>query len=527
VLSARGLRVEGPGGAVLVDGVDLDLRRGEVLALVGASGAGKSLTGLALVGLVPPPARAAGGTVSLDGVTLPGEAGWRAVRGARIGVVPQDPAAALDPVRRVGDQLAETLRAHTSLGRAAARERAREMLAEVGVTRDDYPHRLSGGQRQRALIAMALGPAPGVLIADEPTASLDAAVQVGVLDLIDRRRAGLGLAVLLISHDLGAVARLADRVAVMEGGRIVETGEARVVLGAPAHPRTAALVAGVPRVRRGGGARTPTMSTPVLEARGLVREYPSRRGRPAVRALDGVDLTVGEGEVVGLVGASGSGKTTLGRLLLRLDTPTTGSARVAGVDVATATGDELRTVRRTVQPVFQDPYLSLDPRLSVGASIAEPMAIHGIGGANWRQRRAHRRARVAELLRAVGLDPATALTLPAGLSGGQRQRVALARALALDPRVLVLDEPVSSLDAATGARMIALLGELREARGLAYLLISHDLATVAAVADRIVVMHEGRIVEEVAPAALLASPAHPATRALAEAAQALSLAPWA
>ncbi|WP_217923413.1 nickel ABC transporter ATP-binding protein NikE [Miltoncostaea oceani] len=521
-LAARGLRVEGPGGEALIDGVDLELRAGEVLALVGPSGAGKSLTALSLIALVPPPAHAAGGVVEVGGTPLPTTAaGLREVRGGRIGFVPQDPAAALDPVRRVVDQLAETLRAHAPLSRREAEARARALLAEMGVDRDDHPHRLSGGQRQRALIAMALGPGPGVLIADEPTASLDAPVRLGVLDLIDRRRRDDDLAVLLVSHDLAAVARIADRIAVMEGGRIVETGTTAEVLRAPG-PRARAL--------RGVGHRAAPRppapgADPVVAARGVARTFAGRRG--AVRALDGVDLVVGEGEIVGLVGASGSGKTTLARLLVRLDAPTEGAVEVGGVDLGTAGGDALRRARRTVQMVFQDPYLSLDPRLSVGTTIAEPMAIHGLGGATRAARRAHRRERVATLLADVGLDPGIAVRRPAELSGGQRQRVALARALALEPRALVLDEPVSALDAATGARMIALLGDLRDARGLAYLLISHDLATVAAVADRVAVMHEGRIVEEGPPADLLAAPVHPATRALAGAAQALSLAPWA
>lgn len=526
-LTARGLSVTGPGGELLVDGVDLDLRAGEVLGLVGPSGAGKSLTALSLIALVPPPARATGGVVEIDGAPLPTTAaGLREVRGGRIGFVPQDPAAALDPVRRVVDQLAETLRAHAPLARREAEERARALLADMGVDRDDHPHRLSGGQRQRALIAMALGPGPRVLIADEPTASLDAPVRLGVLDLIDRRRREDGLAVLLVSHDLAAVARLADRIVVMEAGRIVEAGTAAEVLLAPG-PRARALRGAGHRPARPARPARPPGPAPgaLLSLRGVSRTFGGRDG--GLRALDGVDLTVGEGEVVGLVGASGSGKTTLARMLVRLDSPSEGTVHVGTVDLAAAGGDALRTARRSVQMVFQDPYLSLDPRLSVGATIAEPMAIHGVGGATRAARRVHRRERVATLLRDVGLDPAIAARRPAELSGGQRQRVALARALALEPRALVLDEPVSALDAATGARMIALLGELRDARGLAYLLISHDLATVAAVADRVAVMHEGRIVEQGPPARLLAAPGHPATRELADAAQALSLAPWA
>lgn len=526
-LAASRLRVEGPGGARLVDGVDLEIGAGEVLALVGASGSGKSLTALALIGLVPPPARAAGGTVALDGGAPRAGPDLRGIRGVGVGLVPQDPAASLDPVRRVGDQVAETLRAHRAMGRREAAARARAALGEVGLDRDDHPHRLSGGQRRRALIAIALAPGPRVLVADEPTASLDAPVQSEVLELLDRRRRERGLAVLLISHDMGAVARLADRVAVMDRGRIVESGPASAVLRSPRHPATRALVDAAVRPRSPAPSRPePPPGRPLLEARGLGRAFPSRRGRPGVRALEGVDLRVGEGEVVGVVGASGSGKTTLARLLVRLDAPTAGRALVGGVDVAQASGAELVAVRRTVQMVFQDPYISLDPRVRVGASIAEPMAIHGLGGPSRAERRSHRRARVADLLAAVGLDPDTAARRPAELSGGQRQRVALARALSLEPRALVLDEPASALDAATAARMAGLLADLRAGRGLAYLLISHDLAAVAGLADRVAVMHEGRIVEEGPPGALMASPAHPATRRLVRAAQDLSLVPW-
>jgi peptide/nickel transport system ATP-binding protein len=487
---------------------------------VGASGAGKSLTAWSLIGLVPAPAVAAGGTVAVGGEDLAvGGDALRRARGARIGLVPQDPASSLDPVRRVGAQVAETLRAHLPLSRDEARRRAAAALAEVGLDRDDVPHRLSGGQRRRALVALALAPGPAVLVADEPTASLDAPVQVEVLDLIDRHRRDRGLGVLIVTHDLGAVARLADRIAVMDRGRIVEAGPARRVLSAPGHPATAALVAAASPAGPGRGAAARAAGGPLLEARGLTRVHRGRAGE--VRVLDGVDLDVGPGEVVGLVGASGSGKTTLARLMLCLDRPDAGMARVAGIDLAAASRAELATARRTVQILFQDPYLSLDPRLSVGASVAEPMAIHGRPAG-----RGARRERVAALLARVGLDPALGTRRPAALSGGQRQRAALARALALEPRALVLDEPLSALDTVAGARIMALLGELRAERRLAYLLISHDLAGVAAVADRVAVMDRGRIVEHGPPAALLADPAHPATRALARAAQDLSLVPW-
>ncbi|WP_217913553.1 ABC transporter ATP-binding protein [Miltoncostaea marina] len=505
VLAARGLRVEGPDGRALVDGVSLVVRRGEVLGLVGASGAGKTLTGLALLGLVPPPARQTGGEVTLRGRTLAG-AELRRIRGRGVALVPQDPLAALDPVQRVGAGVAETLRAHAPLGRREARARAAAALAELGVPRDDHPHRLSGGQRQRALIAMALAPGPAVLVADEPTAAIDAAARTAVLDLIDARRRADGLGVLLISHDLGAVARLADRVAVIDDGRIVAEGPARSLLGAPGRRRAAMAP---PGAARAGTAPAPPPAPPaapgppVLELRGVRREMPGRGGAP-VRAVDDLSLVVGAGEAVGLVGASGSGKTTVARLACGLVGPDAG------------------TVWRAGRPgiVFQDPYLSLDPRMSVKASIAEPMAIAGV-------RPRERAARVAALVAAVGLPAGAADRRPAGLSGGQRQRVAIARALAMSPRLVVLDEPTSALDPPTAAAVMGLLARLRAERGLAYLLISHDLGAVAGGVDRLAVMDAGRIVEEGDPARVLGAPGHPASRRLVAAAQALSLVPWA
>jgi peptide/nickel transport system ATP-binding protein len=507
VLEARGIRVAGPGGEALVDGVDLELRAGEVLALIGESGAGKTLTALALIDLVPPPARLVGGAVRLRGRPVSGLRGdaMRRVRGAGIALITQDPASGFDPVRRVGDQLAETLRAHADIGRAEARERAERALAEVGVDRDDFPHRLSGGQRQRAMIATALAPGPAVLLADEPTASLDPTLRVAVLDLIDRHRAESGLAVLLISHDLASVGRIADRVAVMRDGRIVEGGPAsRSGAPRPAEPAPPRKTAS-------------TQGPPLLEARGLTRTFPGRRGAP-VRALDGVDLRVSPGEVVGLVGESGSGKSTLARILVRLDAPDAGTVVVDGVDVAGARGADLAALRRTVQIVFQDPYLSLDPRLSIGATVAEPLEVRGDG-------RAAVRDRVTALLEAVGLVAAVAGRRPAELSGGERQRVAIARALALEPRLLVLDEPLSSLDGDSAAQVARLLSELRASRDLAYLLISHDLGAVRGLAQRVAVMDGGRIVEEGTTERVLGAPRHPRTVALVAAAQLFSGAP--
>ncbi|MGD9695823.1 MAG: nickel ABC transporter ATP-binding protein NikE [Thermoleophilia bacterium] len=554
LLEARRVVVEVPGEAgarAAVDGVDLDLHPGECLGLVGESGAGKTLLALSLLRLVPPPARARAERLALGGADLRAldPRGLRAVRGARIGLVPQDPAASLDPVRRVGWQVAETLRAHARMSRREAAARAAELLGEMGVDRDDHPHRLSGGQRQRALIAMALAPDPAVLVADEPTSGLDSVVRARILDLIDRHRRERGLAVLLISHDMGVIARLADRVAVMERGRIVEQGRTGRLLRSPVHPLTARLIDAAPRMAGPAAAPRPIgrarhgqlahersrvpepapappaaasgAPPPALELEGVVRTL-GAPGREPVRAVDGVSLSVAPGEVVALVGGSGSGKTTLARLVVGLLAPEAGAIRLGGRPVGSGAARDRDGARRLVQIVFQDPFLSLDPRMTVGAVVAEPLVVHGLPQPG-RRGRAGRAEIVAGLLEAVGLPAAMAGRRPAQLSGGERQRVAIARALALDPPLLVLDEPVSSLDAPVGVQVLDLLAGLRERRGVAQLLISHDLGAVGAAADRVAVMEEGRIVEEGPPAEVLTRPRHPATRELVEAARALTL----
>ncbi|MGW2090981.1 dipeptide ABC transporter ATP-binding protein [Promicromonospora sukumoe] len=544
VLTVRGLRVA-YGETEVVHGVDLDVRPGEVVALVGESGSGKSTTAHALIGLLPDGGHVTAGEVTLGaGSRAAGLTGllpdaWRRVRGVRVGLVPQDPGTALDPVVRVGEQVAEALVVHGT-PRRAARERAVEILAEVGLDRPrerarQYPHQLSGGMRQRVLVGIAMACEPELVIADEPTSALDVTVQRRVLDLLADLTGRAGTAVLLITHDLAVAADRADRVVVLKDGVVVEEGPAARVLGAPEHPYTRELVAAVPGRNNvpsadapdagtgagAGGGPAPSTGTsattsatvadaapeeappPVLlEVRGLVKEFRLGR-RERLRAVDDVSFSVPRGSAFALVGESGSGKSTTARLVLGLERPDAGAVELDGVPV----GDDRATRRRT-QLVHQDPYSSLDPRFTVAAVVEEPLRAHRVGD------RAERRDRVAQLLEQVHLSPDLARRRPAELSGGQRQRVAIARALALDPELLVLDEPTSALDVSVQARVLELLARLRAERGLTYLFISHDLGVVRQVADHVGVLSGGRLVETGPVARVFDHPAHAYTAEL-------------
>lgn len=544
LLRVRGLRVA-YGDHEVVHGVDLDVRPGEVVALVGESGSGKSTTAHALIGLLPDGGRVTSGEVTLGAEPLTGLLGgllpdaWRRVRGVRVGLVPQDPGTALDPVVRVGEQVAEALVVHGT-PRRAARERAVEILREVGLDRPEerarqYPHQLSGGMRQRVLVGIAMACEPELVIADEPTSALDVTVQRRVLDLLGELTARAGTAVLLITHDLAVAADRADRVVVLKDGLVVEEGPADRVLGSPGHPYTRELVAATPGRNTVPSAFTATAvtttATPgpattgerapattgeqasaadgdrvprpaLLTVRGLVKEFRLGR-RDRLRAVDGVSFTVPRGSAFALVGESGSGKSTTARLVLGLERPDAGVVELDSAPV----GDDRATRRRT-QLVHQDPYSSLDPRFTVAGVVEEPLRAHHIGG------RAERRDRVAQLLEQVHLSPDLARRRPAELSGGQRQRVAIARALALDPELLVLDEPTSALDVSVQARVLDLLGRLRAERGLTYLFISHDLAVVRQAADHVGVMSAGRLVETGAVGRVFDEPTHPYTAEL-------------
>ena len=486
-----------------VDGISLALHRGRTLGLVGESGSGKSLTALALAGLLPPAAQASG-RIRLFGQDMQSapEPAWRTLRGARIGMVFQEPMASLNPAMRIGQQVAETLRAHTPLPRAARLARTLALLDEVGLPDPAakaaaFPHQLSGGQQQRAMLAIALAADPDILLADEPTTALDTTVQAQILALLARLQAARGLAMLFVSHDLGVVAGIAHEVAVMQAGRIVEQGPVARVFAAPSHPYTAALLAARPRPYP--APPRAAAAQPALEARDLAVTYrPHGRGTAPVQALAGISLTLPEGGALGLVGESGSGKSTLARAAVGLLVPSAGTIRIFGQDPAGPA--DRRTKARRVQMVFQDAAGSLNPRLTIAATLAEPFAVHALCPPS------ARRDRAAALLQEVGLTPDYLGRYPHQLSGGQRQRVAIARALAVDPRLLVCDEPVSALDMTVQAQILDLLARIRRDRGLALMFIGHDLEAVCAVSDRIAVMKDGEVVEEGPAAVLLRAP---------------------
>ena len=501
--------------------VSFEVAPGEIVAIVGESGSGKSVSSRALLGLLPGTATVQG-SARLDGTELIGLRGepMRRIRGNRIAMIFQEPATSLDPVRTVGWQVVEALRSHRSLSRRAARARAVELLDLVGIPdparrAHSYPHQLSGGQKQRVMIAIAIACEPEVIIADEPTTALDVTVQAAILELLRDLRDRLGTAIVLITHNMGVVADLADRVVVMYRGQVVEQGTAAQIFAAPAHPYTQRLLAAVPHLGQGRShvdAQAPAPAsgtlTPALAVRDLVVEFPGRLGSPRVRAVDGVSLTIEPGRVLGLVGESGSGKTTVGRAVVGLVPAAAGAIEVFGTDLRTTSPATLRALRRRFGFVFQDPAASLNPRASVGACISEPLSVHAVGDD------ASRHRRVAELLEAVELPAAYATRYPHELSGGQRQRVSLARALVLAPDLLIADEPTSALDVSVQATVLALFQRLQAEMGFACLFISHDLAVIDLVADEVAVMSEGKLVEIGSTAEVLRAPAHPYTRAL-------------
>ncbi|GHF40936.1 peptide/nickel transport system ATP-binding protein [Amycolatopsis bartoniae] len=497
------------GAVEAVRGVGFDVRPGEVVALVGESGSGKSVTALSLLGLLPDTATVRGSaTLSGRDLYTVDSAALREVRGGEIGMVFQEPMSALNPVFRIGTQLVDAVRAHRKVSRAQARQRARELLelVELDAARvlRSYPHQLSGGQLQRVVIAMALVHEPALLLADEPTTALDVTVQAGILRLLRSLRDRLGTAILLVTHDMGVVADLADRVVVLRDGRVVEQNTATGLFGAPAAEYTRELLDSV--LSLGSGSPAPKRAAdPLVSLKDLEVTY-----RGGVRAVDGVSLTIGSDEVLGLVGESGSGKSTISSVLTGLVSPTGGEVRVAGVDLARANARQWREVRRQIGVVFQNPASALNPRATIGASIAEPLVVHGMGGDH--------RARVAELLTAVRLDPGWRGRYPHELSGGQRQRVGIARALALRPKLLIADEPTSALDVSVQASVLALLAELQRELAFACLFISHDLAVVERVADRVAVLHRGRVVEEGTVPDVLGAPREAYTRRLVAAA---------
>jgi peptide/nickel transport system ATP-binding protein len=506
--------------ALALDGVSLALHAGEVLCLVGESGSGKSVAASAVMRLLPATLRVHSGSIGFEGQDLAAlpESAMRRIRGAGIGMVFQEPMTALNPLLTIGRQIGETFRTHTALGRREIAQRTLQLLEDVrlpdpAAALRAYPHQLSGGQRQRAMIAMALALDPRVLIADEPTTALDVTTQAQILRLIRDLQRRKGTAVLFITHDFGVVADIADRVAVMQHGRVVETGTAAEVLGRPRHAYTRALLAAVPDLAPRTAAPTAPVQLvdTVLAIDGLHKTYSSGsrwlRNRRVTHALDGVGLQLTRGSTLGIVGESGSGKSTLARCIVRLLETDAGTIRLDGNDMAVLPRRAWRQQAGRVQMVFQDPYSSLDPRRRVGDLVAQGPIAHGLPRAQ-----AHQRAR--ELFALVGLDPASMHRHPHEFSGGQRQRIGLARALAMEPLVLVADEPVSALDVSVQAQVLALLADLRRRLGLSIVFITHDLRVAAQVCDRIAVMHQGRVVEEAATANLFAAPRHAYTQAL-------------
>jgi peptide/nickel transport system ATP-binding protein len=534
----------------------LILREGRTLAIVGESGSGKSTTAMSVIGLLPGNGRVTGGSVRFAGQELVGldEARMRRIRGRQIGLVPQDPMSNLNPVTTVGRQVAETLLVHGLATRRDVDEKVVAALAAAGLPEPErrarqYPHEFSGGMRQRALIAIGLACRPRLLIADEPTSALDVTVQRTILDQIERMTEEIGTSVLLITHDLGLAAERAQDIVVMHRGRIVEAGPSARVLEDPQDEYTRRLVQAAPSVaaarvgrqavpspgRTGAGttaapaAAGPSASGPTAggvpapaaqEAAGaaareplvvienLTKVFKGRLGQADFTAVQDVSLTVPRGRTVAIVGESGSGKTTTARMLLKLYEPTSGSIRFDGQDVTALRGRQLAAFRQRVQPIFQDPYSSLNPMFTIGRIVEEPLSTYGRGT------RAERQDRVKWLLEEVALPPSTVSRYPNELSGGQRQRVAIARALALQPELIVCDEPVSALDVLVQKQILDLLGRLQDEFGLSYLFISHDLAVVRLISDEVCVMKDGRLVEAGASEEIFTDPQHPYTRQL-------------
>jgi microcin C transport system ATP-binding protein len=520
---------QGKRTTLAVDRISFSVRKGETVALVGESGSGKSATALSVMKLLPYPAAShPSGSIRFKGRELltMGERDIRQVRGNDITIIFQEPMTSLNPLHTIEKQIGEILLLHQGLAGEAAQRRIIELLEQVGIPEPagrlkSYPHQLSGGQRQRVMIAMALANEPDLLIADEPTTALDVTVQAQILKLLKELQARLGMAMLFITHDLGIVRKLADRVCVMKDGKIVETGPVERVFSAPEHPYTRALLAAEPKP---DPAPVRPEAPIMLEAKDLKVWFPIKRGvlRKTVghiKAVDGVSIDVRKGETLGVVGESGSGKTTLGLAILRLIS-SQGGIVFLGNTIAGLTFKAMRPYRRDMQIVFQDPYGSLSPRMSVSDIIEEGLWVHQPSLS-----KAEREARVVQALRDVGLDPDSRFRYPHEFSGGQRQRIAVARAIVLEPSFVVLDEPTSALDMLIQAQIVDLLRDLQKRRNLTYLFISHDLRVVAALASRLVVMRHGKVVEEGPAADLFARPKSDYTRALFAAAFKLETAP--
>jgi peptide/nickel transport system ATP-binding protein len=533
LLEVNDLSIGFGNGPSVVDGVSFALNAGETLALVGESGSGKTLSCRSVLRLLPEAAQMRGGSIRFNGaegavnlLSLP-EKKMRAIRGDRISMIFQEPMRSLSPLHRLGDQVAEVLRLHRNMGRRAAKRAVLEQFEKVGFVDPlrawkSYPFEMSGGMRQRAMIAMAMVAKPELLIADEPTTALDVTTQAQVLGLIRSLQAETGMGVILVTHDLGVVANMAQRVVVMNKGRVMERGDAQEVLGSPAHPYTAKLFAAapmIPAVAAPAPASTKPADDVILDLRDVSKTYTMRAGgwrKPvSVSACQHVDLQLPRGKTLAIVGESGSGKTTCARIAMGAERPDAGGKVLFRPDPAAAplavhdlSPTERTAFQRQAQMVFQDPYSSLSPRMRVQQALTEPMEVHNIGTAR------DRREKAAEMLRWVGLNPDMLGRFPHAFSGGQRQRLSIARALTLDPKLLICDEPTSALDVSVQEQILTLLEDIRDRANLSYLFISHDLAVVARIADEVAVMRAGVIVEQAPPDTLFYNPQHPYTRAL-------------
>lgn len=513
----------------VVAGIDLRVDKGSTTVLVGESGSGKSMTALGVVRLLPAAARVTRGEIKLDGrdlLRLP-EHQMCDVRGARIGFVFQEPQSALNPVMKIGEQIGEVLSRHLGLRGRPRRERVAEMLAAVGIhdprqRMEEYPHQFSGGMKQRVMLAIALAGEPDLLIADEPTTALDVSTQAQILKLLQREQQQRGMGMLFITHDLAVAHQVADTLAVMKAGILVEEGPRERLFSQPLHAYTQHLLAVSPRIDPTVGPKpiatlatvASVSSPPLLEIKGLCVQFPIRRGffkRVVAQfaAVKDINLTVHAGETVAVVGESGSGKTSLGRGVLRLLDVAAGTVCFQGQDLFKLDREHMRRARRDLQIVFQDPFASMNPRLTVQQIIDEGMVSQGLGGSSRERLR-----RIEKLLSQVGLDPMSISRFPHEFSGGQRQRICIARALAVEPKLLVCDEPTSALDVSVQAQILDLLKSLQDEMGLAYLFITHNLGVVAQIAHRVVVMHQGSIVEAGTTQEVLFAPTHAYTQGL-------------
>jgi peptide/nickel transport system ATP-binding protein len=514
----------------VVDAISFTIQAGETFALVGESGSGKSMTALSVLRLLPNNAKLTAQSIMLQGdeLTTHSELDLCKIRGRRIGLIFQDPLSSLNPVMTIGSQIAEVLNIHFSLSKTELKQRVLELLQQVEIPHPeqrlkDYPHQLSGGQRQRVMIAIALAGKPDLLIADEPTTALDVTIQAQILALLKNLQQQTGMALWLISHDLALVSTLADRVAVMQQGKIVEQGLTAELFANPQHPYTQKLLNVLPSIHNAGRVGNAHPTTPLLQVSNFYCHYPIRKGIfkrvvDYVRAVDGVNFDIEQGKTLALVGESGCGKTTLGKSLLNL-LPSQGRVVINGVELNTLTGEDLRLQRANIQIVFQDPFSSMNPRLLVGDIIAE-----GIRALHPHVTEQERTTRVKQLLQQVDLPEDSLYRYPHEFSGGQRQRICIARALAVEPKLIVCDEPTSALDVSVQAQIIQLLKTLQREQGVSYLFITHDLAVVAEIAHEVAVMYQGKIIEQGKVEQVLNQPQHAYTQKLLSAVPVLKIA---